>query len=439
MTSSSSSSSNTTTNNSYVCVFCGTPCAALYRKLTSTTTDVSLSSIKAMNCDICQRIVDPYTEREWLLVAIDCILLRPEAYRHVLYNNQDLSLPWSSCKDKNKNNISDSQNNNENNDDNNNNHTTTTTTTTTATNTKIIVHRLVQWTIISSLLHAYLKWETFVQEELHQQQEQDSSSTSSSLLPLYTIFVITSILDILVQWLAIYGFMKIVSSRRRGVVSSSRTVVSSTSTRVAYQIFLALLLPKSFQVVTICVLIWENSNTTRSFGSILIACWQCLAISLISTNNNNNNINNNNINNINNKNINNSKNSVNKIQQQQKLHGGGKLNIINNNNNNILPIPMTVLFPPVVGIVSLMVWRFAVSCLLRTISASSSTSNGNGNGGNGGDSIWWSTIPCVGFEFEVQQVQLHVHNIYHYLLHYYDNTTVIPVVSPSPSMMLCLT
>merc|ERR1740117_2062550 len=105
--SSSSMSSNTT--KSYVCVFCGTPCAALYRKLTSTSTSTSttttttsrsttstssttISSIKAMNCDICQRIVDPYTEREWLLVAIDCILLRPEAYRHVLYNNQYLSL-----------------------------------------------------------------------------------------------------------------------------------------------------------------------------------------------------------------------------------------------------------------------------------------------------------------------------------------------------------
>ena len=215
---SSSMSSNTT--KSYVCVFCGTPCAALYRKLTSTSTSTSttsptttststtstssttISSIKAMNCDICQRIVDPYTEREWLLVAIDCILLRPEAYRHVLYNNQYLSLSWSSSCNKN----------NDNND--NNNHTTTT-----------IIHRVVQWTIISSLLHAYLKWVTFVQEEEEQQQDatdnditafptKDSSSSStstSSLFPLYTIFVITSILDLLVQWIAIYGFMKLVS------------------------------------------------------------------------------------------------------------------------------------------------------------------------------------------------------------------------------------
>ncbi|OEU22739.1 hypothetical protein FRACYDRAFT_232898 [Fragilariopsis cylindrus CCMP1102] len=426
-------SSNTT--KSYVCVFCGTPCAALYRKLTSTSTSTSttttttsrsttstssttISSIKAMNCDICQRIVDPYTEREWLLVAIDCILLRPEAYRHVLYNNQYLSLSWSSSCNKN----------NDNND--NNNHTTTTV-------TKTIVHRVVQWTIISSLLHAYLKWVTFVQEEEEQQQDatdnditafptKDSSSSStstSSLFPLYTIFVITSILDLLVQWIAIYGFMKLVSilssksksqsqSQSHNNTTSSNSINSTNNNmtrrwrwrrrRVAYQIFLALLLPTSFQIVTISVLIWENSNTTRSFGSILVACWQCLA-----------------------------------------RDNGEKLN--NNENTTILPIPpMTVLFPPLVGIVSLMVWRFGVSYLLRTIT---SNSNGNGNSNGGDRRFWWSnvTIPCVGFEFDVQQV---VHNIYHYLLHYYyyvdTTTTVMSVVSPSsspppPSMMLCLT
>lgn len=73
----------------YVCVHCNTPCAALYRRLS-----VSLSSIKATTCVKCEKLVDPYIEQEWLLVAIDCILMREEAYRHVLNNVDELkSLP----------------------------------------------------------------------------------------------------------------------------------------------------------------------------------------------------------------------------------------------------------------------------------------------------------------------------------------------------------
>ena len=43
-----------------------------------------------MTCSQCHKMVDPYIEREWLLVVIDCILLREEAYRHVLYNVDEL-------------------------------------------------------------------------------------------------------------------------------------------------------------------------------------------------------------------------------------------------------------------------------------------------------------------------------------------------------------
>lgn len=69
----------------YVCVHCSCPCAALYRRLS-----VSLSSIKALTCNNCNMLVDPYIEREWLLVVIDCILLREEAFRHVLFNVDEL-------------------------------------------------------------------------------------------------------------------------------------------------------------------------------------------------------------------------------------------------------------------------------------------------------------------------------------------------------------
>lgn len=69
------------THSSYRCVHCETPCASLYRQYTS-----SPSSIKLTACKTCGNDVDPYIEREWLLVSLDCILLRLPAYRHVLYH-----------------------------------------------------------------------------------------------------------------------------------------------------------------------------------------------------------------------------------------------------------------------------------------------------------------------------------------------------------------
>lgn len=65
----------------YRCIHCLTPSDALYRKYGSST-------IKLSQCSNCQRDVDPYCEREWLLVVLDCILLREEAYRHVLFHRR---------------------------------------------------------------------------------------------------------------------------------------------------------------------------------------------------------------------------------------------------------------------------------------------------------------------------------------------------------------
>ena len=70
----------------YICVECGAPCESLYHQL-------SPSSIKALTCSNCGEIADPYIEQEWLLVVIDCILMRLEAYRHVLFNADEMKRP----------------------------------------------------------------------------------------------------------------------------------------------------------------------------------------------------------------------------------------------------------------------------------------------------------------------------------------------------------
>lgn len=351
----------------YVCVYCGTPCAALYRQLTNN----SLSSIKAMNCERCQRIVDPYTEREWLLVVIDCILLRPEAYRHILYNNQDLSW-YANVVNGNKNTKHHYQERNSNGRSN---------AAPAPTAATAMIRRLVQWTIVSSLFHAYLKWETLVvQEQQHLQQQhqhQDGGNVvfttrfandSSSTL-LYAIFVVTSILDLVAQWLAIYGYMNLNANtetannneddgKKKKLVSKNSndntTSSSSPPHSIAYQIYLGLLLPTSFQVVCVVVLIWDNSKTTRALGSLLIACWQCLAISLISINNNNN----------------------------------------NGNTNKTSAKSILTTFTPLVGVLSLMGWRFGVTRLLVAMTEFAPARSSNSN------YYLHHIMPCVGFEVD---------------------------------------
>ncbi len=297
----------------YVCVYCGTPCACLYRQLNKK----SLSSIKAMHCENCHRIVDPYIEREWLLVLLDCILLRPEAYRHVLYNNQDIS--WYVRSKYNKNEETSEEDENK-----------------AVSGSRI--PNLVQWTLVSGLFHALLKWKAL----LHTQQEKQHirygvsmpleliSVDSDSSTFLRGLFVATSFLDFIAQWMAIYGFLKLVSRND-----------TKTSHSIGYQIYLALLLPTSFQIICILVLLWEDSKTAMALGSLLIAFWQCLGISLISMQN---------------------------CSSKQRL--------------------MRICVP-LVGIISLMAWRFTIEQVLANVVIS-----GNAT----------VVTPCVGFEFDVFEV-----------------------------------
>lgn len=194
----------------YVCVFCNTPCAALYRRLS-----VSLSSIKAMNCTKCYKMVDPYIEREWLLVVIDCILLREEAFRHVLYNVDDL-------KD-------------------------------------IPIPTLAQVVIGLSTLDAYLKWQTI--SVIDAVDSGQLNMTTDSSLVRFSLLVLSSSLGTMLQWL----IMQLFHTRRE-------------EARVRMKLFWGLVLPRSFAVVTIFVSTWENTKIVVMLGSLLIACWQGMAI-----------------------------------------------------------------------------------------------------------------------------------------------------------------
>lgn len=181
--------------SSFICVFCATPSESIFRQFSSVA-----SSIKLTACTKCGKNVDPYVEREWLLVALDCILLRLPAYRHVLFHRLDASTLSS--------------------------------------------RRMVQTLLASSILHSYVKWEAC------RTRHQDVS---------FEKLMLSSMVDLLVFW-------------------ACGCLVARGDFRHA---FLGVTFPTAFQVVTVLVLVWENTSTVRLLGSLFVLVFQATAMFVV--------------------------------------------------------------------------------------------------------------------------------------------------------------
>ncbi|KAI9209577.1 Arv1 protein [Polychytrium aggregatum] len=68
-----------------VCISCGSEVPSLYT-IYGLKRDGKASAIKRTHCSLCGSFADRYIENELLIVLIDMILLKPEAYRHLLFN-----------------------------------------------------------------------------------------------------------------------------------------------------------------------------------------------------------------------------------------------------------------------------------------------------------------------------------------------------------------
>lgn len=71
-----------------VCVECGAPVALLVR-------DYGKGNLRLAICGACNRVADKYVEYETVLLFLEVLLLRPQVYRHLLYN---LSAPMDSVR-----------------------------------------------------------------------------------------------------------------------------------------------------------------------------------------------------------------------------------------------------------------------------------------------------------------------------------------------------
>jgi hypothetical protein len=207
--------SDSSSNQDYYCVHCATPCDSLYRQY-----ETSVSNIKLTRCNLCLSNVDPYVEREWLLVILDCLLLRTEAYRHVLWHRLRSKRVWQSL-------------------------------------------------LASSLLAAYLGY-----EEANRKSQDVVVNRQGDSSNLFWVLWLQSMLDMVVLWL---GMALVVATRAN---QRNRNNATSPSTLMLL-LFWALTLPSALNVVTILVLVWENSSTVKQLASVYVLLMQCLGVRVV--------------------------------------------------------------------------------------------------------------------------------------------------------------
>lgn len=70
----------------FQCIECGSQIDNLYR-------DYKGGSIKMSRCKVCNKVADKYVEYDPVIILLDALLLRQQAYRHLLINKKNDS-PW---------------------------------------------------------------------------------------------------------------------------------------------------------------------------------------------------------------------------------------------------------------------------------------------------------------------------------------------------------
>lgn len=191
----------TSTKTCYRCLHCTTPCASLYQQQTS-----SLSSIQLTKCSHCCIFVDSYLERDSFLVVLDCVLLRVEAWRHLLWNEDSLH------------------------------------------KSKFTIQKTFQILMATSLLESYVLWEGT-----------RTCSTSSSQ-------------DIDMSWLVLLSMIHF------GITWAGINFLVLPFHEDPTRLYLAWLLPMTTYIVTILVLVWENSSTVRGLGLLVCKLYQWTAL-----------------------------------------------------------------------------------------------------------------------------------------------------------------
>mmetsp|Transcript_4706 Transcript_4706/g.9899 ORF Transcript_4706/g.9899 Transcript_4706/m.9899 type:complete len:325 (+) Transcript_4706:62-1036(+) len=260
----------------YICTNCSVPTPSLY-KVYSTP-----GSIQLTTCKYCGHDVDPYIERELILVIIDCVLHRPEAFRHVLYNRDTfggIKLGRITCGDELKKKENNCLKGND---------------TIGEFDQSSNFHcwgNLVRFTTIASILKAYIGYVVFESDEEamsignSMQVPVANETLNASFAGVFTLFVGDVIFVTTVFLSATLLLQNVPKTETIGGKNVSTTITeSATKIDEAYfvmRIYAASTFPSFFHIVTIFALIWEKSLTVCSLGTLFVLSLQRIGIATV--------------------------------------------------------------------------------------------------------------------------------------------------------------
>lgn len=193
--------------------------------------------------------MDPYIEREWLLVVMDCALHRPEAFRHALYNRE----PFATICGDNVDRI----------------------------NKFGGLWQLIRYSFIAALIRTYLWHATTTDDE-------DVSGTRSAklLVVLFQSLVGENIMAI--ATIVSASMIVKISMRKRSIDSPTatsckvKTEYNDASSLFFYsRLYLAVTVSSFFHLVTIFAIIWENSATVCLLGTLLVLSLQRMGVATV--------------------------------------------------------------------------------------------------------------------------------------------------------------
>lgn len=73
-----------------ICIECRSPVPQLYTTY-SKADDRSLGKgVRLTQCPHCKRFADKYVEHDYVVLVIDLVLIKPQVYRHLLFNRLGL-------------------------------------------------------------------------------------------------------------------------------------------------------------------------------------------------------------------------------------------------------------------------------------------------------------------------------------------------------------
>lgn len=75
--------------NSLMCIQCGESAEELFKLF-------ECDIIKISHCENCHKVVDKYVEFDPVIILLDVLLFKPQAYRHILFNIQ-IQFQWKLC------------------------------------------------------------------------------------------------------------------------------------------------------------------------------------------------------------------------------------------------------------------------------------------------------------------------------------------------------